>query len=210
MEFGSQVINAGGVVSMQAGTLADRPAAGILGRIYIRTDVTPNTQFRDTGSTWVQIGGGGAGGNVNGSGTQGRLVQWTGTTDIGDSPLVHSPSGQTVYHASITDNNFSIPIQLAADTYMCGNNTTGSIFGGINPNNSRIEFSSFLQIYDALQILLNCSTVICSGTISTAPTLSGSGAWNLGVPSNSTVVFDTTRFVSVTIDGIDYKLAMAV
>lgn len=49
-----QVINAGGAPSIQEGTLAARPAAGVAGRIYIATDTM--RWYRDNGLSWV-VGG---------------------------------------------------------------------------------------------------------------------------------------------------------
>jgi hypothetical protein len=50
------------------GVLASRPSAGELGRLYIATDDTPPTMYRDNGTTWDAVadlsgsGGGGGGG----------------------------------------------------------------------------------------------------------------------------------------------------
>lgn len=34
------------------GLLADRPAAGVIGRHYVTTDETPDTMYRDNGASW--------------------------------------------------------------------------------------------------------------------------------------------------------------
>ncbi|MDG0816867.1 beta strand repeat-containing protein [Bdellovibrio svalbardensis] len=52
--------NLGGTPSIQAGTLAARPAFGTAGQLYIASD--NNTLYRDTGSAWVAIGDGAVGG----------------------------------------------------------------------------------------------------------------------------------------------------
>lgn len=49
------VSNRGSTPSIQSGTLANRPAAGTVGRLYLTTDT--KIWYRDTGVTWVQIGG---------------------------------------------------------------------------------------------------------------------------------------------------------
>ena len=51
-----EVLNQLGTPMMHSATLANRPAAGIAGRIFFRTD-SPYGIFRDTGSAWDQISG---------------------------------------------------------------------------------------------------------------------------------------------------------
>jgi hypothetical protein len=51
-----EVLNQLGTPMMYSATLANRPAAGITGRIFFRTD-SPYGIFRDTGSAWDQISG---------------------------------------------------------------------------------------------------------------------------------------------------------
>ena len=48
------IANAGGTPSIMAGTQASRPAAGVVGRIFIATDT--QRIYRDTGSAWVLVG----------------------------------------------------------------------------------------------------------------------------------------------------------
>jgi hypothetical protein len=53
----AQVVNAGSTPSIEANTSSNRPAPSTAGRLYIETD---NSEiYRDTGSSWVAIGGGG-------------------------------------------------------------------------------------------------------------------------------------------------------
>ena len=51
-----EVLNQLGTPMMYSDTLANRPAAGITGRIFFRTD-SPYGIFRDTGTAWDQISG---------------------------------------------------------------------------------------------------------------------------------------------------------
>ena len=76
------VINYGGLPSGGSGLLAARPAAGVVGRIYIASDSA--LLYRDTGSAWVTIGAGGP----SGSGAAGQVTFWTGASAIsGDNKL---------------------------------------------------------------------------------------------------------------------------
>lgn len=47
------ILNGGGVPSISAGITADRPAAGVAGRLYVSTD--EKKIYRDMGSVWAQI-----------------------------------------------------------------------------------------------------------------------------------------------------------
>ena len=63
---------------------ANRPAAGVVGRIFISTDT--KVFYRDTGTTWELVGGSGTG-TISGSGTAGTLPIWTESSVLGDSLL---------------------------------------------------------------------------------------------------------------------------
>jgi hypothetical protein len=66
-------------------TFANRPAFGIVGRIFISTDT--KEFFRDTGTSWELIGGPGSG-TITGSGTTGTLPIWTSSSALGNSTLI--------------------------------------------------------------------------------------------------------------------------
>jgi hypothetical protein len=70
------VVNYGGMPSGGSGLFAQRPAAGVVGRIYIASDTLQ--LFRDTGSGWATIGGGG----ITGAGAAGQAAFWTGASAI--------------------------------------------------------------------------------------------------------------------------------
>ena len=69
------VVNYGGLPSGGSGLLAARPAAAVVGRIYIASDSL--LLYRDTGSAWVTIGG-----SATGSGATGQATFWTGASTI--------------------------------------------------------------------------------------------------------------------------------
>jgi len=76
-EVDFKILNQKGTPAIHASTLATRPAAGFVGRLFVATD-SPYGVFRDTGTAWVQVasngGGGGSSTGVNGL---------NGTTNIG-------------------------------------------------------------------------------------------------------------------------------
>jgi len=70
------VINYGGTPSIGANTSANRPGAGVKGKLFI--DTTNSLLQYDTGSAWVTIGGSGP----SGSGSTGQATFWTGASVI--------------------------------------------------------------------------------------------------------------------------------
>jgi hypothetical protein len=60
-------------------TFANRPAFGIVGRIFISTDT--KEFFRDTGTSWELIGGPGSG-TITGSGAATQVAFWNGASTI--------------------------------------------------------------------------------------------------------------------------------
>lgn len=62
-----------------ADVLANRPAAGFIGRIFVSTNTY--AFYRDNGTGWDLIGGPGTG-TVTGSGTAGQVTYWDGASSI--------------------------------------------------------------------------------------------------------------------------------
>ena len=83
------VTNYGGMPSGGSGLLANRPAASVLGRIYIATDTLE--LYRDTGLVWTTIGGPGSG-TVTGTGTVNEITFWNGAGSIGSLTTAVYPS----------------------------------------------------------------------------------------------------------------------
>jgi hypothetical protein len=55
-----EVINQKGSPALYADALANRPAAGFVGRIFIDTNNPSTGMYRDTGTSWINVTGGGA------------------------------------------------------------------------------------------------------------------------------------------------------
>jgi len=126
MIFFNQIINAKGTPSIYEDTLANRPAASSLGRLFVQTD-NPYGIYRDQGTSWQLITGNGGGGSQNwdqvlaqgGSLTAERIVDIggqvlnfnnTGAFKIINSGSVHSLeiANNTIYYynADIEDYNW--------------------------------------------------------------------------------------------------------
>jgi len=114
-----EVLNQLGTPLMYSATLANRPAFGIAGRIFFRTD-SPFGIYRDTGAAWdlIAIGGGTLDTNIyntNGTLTANRVVSdggfglsFTPTTHIGTAAIGGGGSGKLIVGSSTADNGIQI------------------------------------------------------------------------------------------------------
>ncbi len=94
------MLNAGGVTSISADTTANRPAAGIAGRVFL--DTTTNRFYRDDGAAWIDLT---AVPLIDGTAGQITVVDGTNITasvvSIADNPVLpgtasfRPPSGTT-------------------------------------------------------------------------------------------------------------------
>jgi len=81
IDAGFEILNQRGTPMFFSDTFANRPAAGIVGRIFISTDT--NEIYRDTGSGWNILGGGS--GTIGGSIIAGQVAFGTASNTIGGS-----------------------------------------------------------------------------------------------------------------------------
>ena len=73
------ILNQRQTPAFYADTLANRPSAGFVGRIFVSTDTF--AFYRDNGTTWDLIGGPGTG-TVTGTGANGQVTYWNGASTI--------------------------------------------------------------------------------------------------------------------------------
>jgi hypothetical protein len=76
------VLNQRATPAFYADTLANRPAAGFAGRVFISTDTFD--LYRDNGSTWDLLSPANAG-TITGGGSLYRVGIWTSTSNLGES-----------------------------------------------------------------------------------------------------------------------------
>ena len=82
------ILNQRQTPAFYADTLANRPAAGFVGRIFVSTNTF--AFYRDNGTGWDLIGGPGTG-TITGSGATGQIALWDGASTItGDSGLTYN------------------------------------------------------------------------------------------------------------------------
>lgn len=73
------ILNQRQTPAFYADTLANRPSAGFIGRIFVSTNTFEF--YRDNGTTWNLIGGPGTS-TVTGTGANGQVTYWNGTSSI--------------------------------------------------------------------------------------------------------------------------------
>jgi hypothetical protein len=82
------ILNQRQTPAFYADTLANRPSAGFVGRIFVSTNTF--AFYRDNGTGWDLIGGPGTG-TITGSGATGQIALWDGASTItGDSGLTYN------------------------------------------------------------------------------------------------------------------------
>ena len=88
------ILNQKDTPAFYADTLANRPAAGFTGRVFISTDTYD--LYRDTGSTWVLLSPSSTG-TITGSGAAGQIALWSGASSItGDSGLTYDSAANSL------------------------------------------------------------------------------------------------------------------
>ena len=128
-----EVLNQLGTPLMYSATLANRPAAGIAGRIFFRTD-SPFGIYRDTGSAWDLIAQSSSG-TVTGSGAATQVAFWNSATGL---------SGTNNLFWDNTNNYLGISTNTpttALDVHHATN--SGAIFNQtVATNNNTINFQT--------------------------------------------------------------------
>jgi len=132
-----EVLNQLGTPMMHSATLANRPAAGITGRIFFRTD-SPYGIFRDTGSAWDQISSAGGGNTIY---TGDDTLTSNRTVSSGGFTLVFTP--QTTFFSSLIPQvNGSSFAVLGSNTltYAAGfsSNNIGNVYSANGAINAQI------------------------------------------------------------------------
>jgi len=126
IDAGFEILNQRGTPMFFSDTFANRPAAGIVGRIFISTDT--NEIYRDTGTGWNLIGGPGSG-TITGSIAANQVAFGTSSGVIGGSSnflwsnsqesLALGTSGQSIFPINIQRTGnllYSVNISNAAST----------------------------------------------------------------------------------------------
>ena len=126
------ILNQKGTPMFNSDTFANRPAFGIVGRIFISTDT--KEFFRDTGTSWELIGGPGSG-TITGTGAAGQVTYFTGATSVAGSNNLFWDAANN--HLGINTNTpgTALDIHHNQNTILQLNQTTAT-------NDTRIAFQN--------------------------------------------------------------------
>jgi hypothetical protein len=126
------ILNQKGTPMFNSDLTANRPAAGIVGRIFIAID-SPYGIFRDTGSAWDQVSAGGAG--ISGSGAATQVAFWNGTSSITGSNNLFWDSTNNYLGISTNTPTTALDVHHSTPSGAIFNQTTAT-------NNNTINFQT--------------------------------------------------------------------
>ena len=177
------ILNQKQTPAFYASSLATRPAAGFVGRIFIDSDSPSTGLYRDTGTAWVQIADPGAGTTgtlqqvtTNGSSTNVGISVTSngigiGTTIPGLNRLdIHSASGINATFNGTGTTNAALQLQLAGVAKWTIQN---------NYNTGLNDFNIFNETLSSISLSIKAATGIVSiGTATASSILNLGGTVN--------------------------------
>jgi hypothetical protein len=126
------ILNQKGTPMFNSDTFANRPAFGIVGRIFISTDT--KEFFRDTGTSWELIGGPGSG-TITGSGAATQVAFWNGASTITGSNNLFWDSTNNYLGINTNAPTTALDVHHSTPSGAVFNQTTGT-------NNNTINFQT--------------------------------------------------------------------
>jgi hypothetical protein len=179
------ILNQKDTPAFYADTLANRPAAGFTGRVFISTDTLD--LYRDTGSTWVLLSPSSTG-TITGAGAAGQVTYFSGTSSItGDNNLFWDSVNGHLGIKTITPD-CALDVNHAGTFVAKFNNTTtaNTLIGIYNLDNPQWLIGSNsvandLTFYDATNFptLVATTTMKTDGTTFIGGQTIGSGRLNV-------------------------------
>lgn len=116
--------DADATIHVQSSTLANRPTFGVVDRLWLTTDGTP-TLWRDTGSAWVAVGGGGGGVSDGDKGD--IVVSSSGTVWEFDSSVVTAAGRAILDDADAAAQRTTLGAAAASHTHAASDVTSGTM-----------------------------------------------------------------------------------
>jgi hypothetical protein len=126
------ILNQKGTPMFNSDTFANRPAFGIVGRIFISTDT--KEFYRDTGTSWELIGGPGSG-TITGSGAATQVAFWNGASTITGSNNLFWDSTNNYLGISTNTPTTALDVHHSTNSGAIFNQTTAT-------NNNTINFQT--------------------------------------------------------------------
>lgn len=171
VKFNVGVVNYGGLPSGGSGLLAARPAAGVVGRIFIASDTL--LLYRDTGAAWTTIGGGGG---ITGSGAAGQATFWTGASAIsGDNTFFWDNTNKRLGLGTTTPG---VRLDVHSTNVIAQFNGTGTSNSYLDFQNAGVTQYRIGNNYNAGSRLFQLFDQISATTLLT---INISNAWGIGV-----------------------------
>jgi len=126
------ILNQKGTPMFNSDTFANRPAFGIVGRIFISTDT--KEFFRDTGTSWELIGGPGSG-TITGSGAATQVAFWNSASTITGSNNLFWDSTNNYLGINTNAPTTALDVHHSTNSGAIFNQTTAT-------NNNTINFQT--------------------------------------------------------------------
>jgi len=217
------ILNQLGSPSINSNTFANRPAAGQTGRLFVSTDTFEI--YRDNGTGWDLLGGGG--GTITGSGTATQVAYFTGASAIGSSSNLFwdatnsrlgiataTPGSRLDVHAPGTVGTFIAELNATnaiGNTYLQfkyqGTNTW-RIGNTYNAGNNFYALHNSVLNVDALRILAttNIASFTAQQTYATGQAQSALFTYDLTVPNGTNftapnVICAVNSFLNLSLGG---------
>ena len=126
------ILNQKGTPMFNSDTFANRPAFGIVGRIFISTDT--KVFYRDTGTSWELIGGSSSG-TITGSGAATQVAFWNSASTITGSNNLFWDSTNNYLGINTNAPTTALDVHHSTNSGAIFNQTTGT-------NNNTINFQT--------------------------------------------------------------------
>jgi hypothetical protein len=139
----SSVLNQFGSPSLNSNTLSNRPAFGQVGRLFV--DTTNNVIYRDTGTSWVLVGGAGSTPNlqaVTGVGNTSSNGIFLGASGSLQAGLIFQISGYSLFQQTVSSVNNLGASNVKQFTFV----TSGSSVLTGNPSPDFNQFNLNIQV----------------------------------------------------------------
>ena len=191
IKYSNQILNQKGNPAWYEDILSARPAAGYTGRMFIATDTF--AFYRDNGASWDLVGGAGTG-TITGTGVNGQLALWGGTSALTGSTgiLYNSGTNKLTTSGYIITGGLSTQF-LKADgsvdsTTYIGSGAIGTTVQGYNANttiqgNTVTGTGSIVLNSSPTLITPAFTSVSVTGGTATMPTGNGTIAYTSALAS---------------------------
>ena len=184
-----EVLNQLGTPMLYSSTLATRPAAGITGRIFYRTD-SPFGIYRDNGTTWDLISSVGSSGAVTGSGVATRVAYWDTTSSISSDANLYFDA--TNYRLGIGTSTPTSALNVLGTT--TDTNTVTGITGLVTTATPNSSFSNNFTFNSGISTVasLNVITLVADNNLNYSGTNTiNSTSYNTAALLRNIITFGT-------------------